>query len=159
MRLTRLSLFALLLFLGGLLLVFTASVIQWAGSSKEGAGAPGTQSFVPQRSVVMTPSPAVTAIVPTHTQTTVVEPTRAPATNTPSPALSTATPTELPPTATNTPRPTKTPVPIVRYTVRAGDNLISIAARFGTTVDAIMRANNLSSSVIYIGQVLIIPPR
>jgi LysM repeat protein len=43
------------------------------------------------------------------------------------------------------------------YTVRAGDTLSSIARRFNTTVRAIMTANNLTSTRIYVGQVLVIP--
>jgi LysM repeat protein len=43
------------------------------------------------------------------------------------------------------------------YTVRSGDTLSSIAARFGTTYQAIMRANNLSDSLIVPGQRLAIP--
>ncbi len=43
------------------------------------------------------------------------------------------------------------------YTVRPGDNLTRIANRYGTTVGAIMSANGLHSSVIYVGQVLYIP--
>jgi LysM repeat protein len=44
-----------------------------------------------------------------------------------------------------------------RYTVRAGDTLSSIARRFSTTVQAIMTANGLTSTVIRVGQVLVIP--
>jgi LysM repeat protein len=45
-----------------------------------------------------------------------------------------------------------------RYTVQPGDTLTSIAARYGTTVDAIVAANNLPNrSTIYAGQSLIIP--
>ena len=44
------------------------------------------------------------------------------------------------------------------YKVQPGDTLISIAARYGTTVDAIVAANALPSrSTIYAGQVLNIP--
>lgn len=43
------------------------------------------------------------------------------------------------------------------YTVRSGDTLSSIAARFGTTYQAIMRANNLSDTLIVPGQRLAIP--
>jgi len=43
------------------------------------------------------------------------------------------------------------------YVVRAGDTLFLIARRFGTTVDAIRRANNLTTDVITVGQVLAIP--
>lgn len=45
------------------------------------------------------------------------------------------------------------------YTVQAGDVLGAIAARFGVTVNAIVRANNLSNpDALSIGQRLIIPP-
>jgi LysM repeat protein len=44
------------------------------------------------------------------------------------------------------------------YTVRAGDTLSSIAARQGTTVNAILQANGLANAnYIYAGQRLIIP--
>lgn len=43
------------------------------------------------------------------------------------------------------------------YTVRAGDTLSSLARRFNTTVQAIMTANGLTSTVIRVGQVLVIP--
>lgn len=66
----------------------------------------------------------------------------------PSPAL----------TAAPTPRPTPTPAPTpVTYIVQQGDTLNVIAARYGTTAQAIMDANGLTSDVIHPGQVLIIP--
>lgn len=43
------------------------------------------------------------------------------------------------------------------YTVRAGDSLYSIALRNNTTVESIMRLNNLQSTSLYIGQRLRIP--
>jgi LysM repeat protein len=44
------------------------------------------------------------------------------------------------------------------YVVQRGDNLSRIAAHFGTTVSAIVQANNISNpSLIYAGQKLIIP--
>jgi LysM repeat protein len=43
------------------------------------------------------------------------------------------------------------------YTVKAGDTLFAIALKFGTTVSAIMQANNLSSTLIFVGQTLKIP--
>ncbi len=54
------------------------------------------------------------------------------------------------------------PTPLYRqeiyYSVRAGDTLAGIAYRFGTTVSAIVQANNIPNSrYIYVGQSLIIP--
>lgn len=40
------------------------------------------------------------------------------------------------------------------YTVQPGDTLSGIAARFGTTTQALMQANGLASTAIYAGQVL-----
>lgn len=54
----------------------------------------------------------------------------------------------------------KIPSPLVSedtYTVKSGDTLYAIAARFGTTIDAIRRANNLTTNVLSVGQVLQIP--
>ena len=49
------------------------------------------------------------------------------------------------------------PPPGGTYTVQRGDTLYSIARRYGTTVRALMEANNLSGALIYIGQSLVIP--
>lgn len=43
------------------------------------------------------------------------------------------------------------------YTVQPGDSLWSIASRFGTTVNAIMQANRLTTPNIYAGLRLFIP--
>jgi LysM repeat protein len=62
--------------------------------------------------------------------------------------------------------PGATPVPATSvpggtpqtYTVVAGDTLSRIAARFGTTVTALVQANNIvNPNLIYVGQVLTIP--
>jgi len=46
----------------------------------------------------------------------------------------------------------------LRHTVQAGENLTRIAAQYGTTVQAIAQANNIiNPSLIFVGQVLIIP--
>jgi LysM repeat protein len=84
-----------------------------------------------------------------------------PATAAPS-AGPTAAPT-VAPTARPTARPTPTPQPSATarprtYTVRAGDTLSGIAARFGTTVAAIVALNNITNpSLIHAGLVLQIP--
>jgi len=60
---------------------------------------------------------------------------------------------------TPTPPPV-TPLPPANsfsYTVRSGDTLFFLAQRFGTTADAIMALNNLTSASLSIGQVLRIP--
>lgn len=43
------------------------------------------------------------------------------------------------------------------YTVRPGDTLYRIAQRYNTTVESIMALNNLTSTVILVGQRLVIP--
>jgi LysM repeat protein len=67
----------------------------------------------------------------------------------------------LPPTST--PVPPSPPVCIPPYgwrpyVVRPGDTLYSLAARFGTTVQAIMRANCLNRYYLYTGEIIYLPP-
>lgn len=52
--------------------------------------------------------------------------------------------------------PAATPDTDQQYTVESGDTLYLISKAYGTTVDKIMSLNNLSSTVIYPGQVLLI---
>lgn len=56
----------------------------------------------------------------------------------------------------NVPSPSPNPG-TVQYVVRAGDSLWLIAQKYGTTVDAIKKMNNLTGDLIRIGQVLTIP--
>jgi len=44
-----------------------------------------------------------------------------------------------------------------RYTVASGDNLSSIAQRYGSSVGAIQRTNRLSGTLIKVGHTLMIP--
>lgn len=100
------------------------------------------------------------------------QPQPQPPANTPQPASPTATP--KPPTATPAP-PTATPVPpkptsappaatiqpgkAVTYTVQPGDHLWAIAAKFNTTVPALIELNNLNDpNTLYTGQVLTVVP-
>ena len=159
MRLTRLNLFAVLFLLGGVFSAFTAGVIRWAAASHESPRLAAialvpTVDIMPA-AIALTPTPQIapTKALATHT------PAKPVATNTEPPFPPTATATQMPPTATQAPDPTRTPQRAVRYTVRTGDNLTHLATRFGTTVEAIVRANNLPSTVIYAGQVLVIPGR
>lgn len=45
----------------------------------------------------------------------------------------------------------------INYVVEAGDNLYSIANKYGITVDDLKQANNLTDNIIVIGEVLTIP--
>lgn len=56
-----------------------------------------------------------------------------------------------------TPPPAPAPAYTVNYTVVGGDTLTAIAAKNDTTVTAIKNANNLTSDMIYVGQVLKVP--
>lgn len=47
--------------------------------------------------------------------------------------------------------------PYIEYTVRSGDTLWLLSRRYNTTVDAIKKANGLTSDLLNIGQVLKIP--
>jgi LysM repeat protein len=70
------------------------------------------------------------------------------------------TPTLIPFQQTATPATPTTPTPtpgVVPYTVKTGDSLISIAAVFSTTVQAIMTLNQLDGPNIRAGQVLTVP--
>ena len=74
---------------------------------------------------------------------------------TPTPAPATATPSAGTPAPVPTSPSTTTGV---YYTVQRGENLYRISLRYGTTVDAIVAANNLPDrSVVQAGQKLLIP--
>jgi LysM repeat protein len=74
--------------------------------------------------------------------------------------LSTYCATPMGPTATPSVAATPTTIVLtapITYTVKAGDTLYSLSKRYGVTVQAIMQANGLMSSVIRAGQVIWIP--
>jgi LysM repeat protein len=124
-------------------LIVVAAVVAFA-AARWPFGSAGTGTASPSPTAVAAASPSSSARV------------------TPSPA-STATPTPAPtPAATRTPRPTRSPKPTAMatrtYTVKPGDTLSAIAARFGTTVQAIAQLNGITNpSLIRPGQVLKIP--
>ncbi|HMK07525.1 MAG TPA: LysM peptidoglycan-binding domain-containing protein [Anaerolineales bacterium] len=83
------------------------------------------------------------------------------ASRTPTPSITPSPTMTLTPTITQTPPPTETATPAgpVSYVVEAGDNLTSIAQKFGVEVLLIMSFNGLSSAdQIFVGQTLLIPP-
>ena len=46
---------------------------------------------------------------------------------------------------------------LTTYVVKSGDSLWSIAQKYNTTVDDIIKVNNLKSTLLSIGQTLLIP--
>ncbi|MBN1890801.1 MAG: LysM peptidoglycan-binding domain-containing protein [Thermoflexales bacterium] len=70
--------------------------------------------------------------------------------------LPTFTPTGTP-TATPTPDPRATPLPPIEHKVQAGDTLSVLAREYDTTVELIIKFNNLDSDIIQVGQVLLMP--
>ena len=89
-----------------------------------------------------------------------------PVTGTTTPTTWAAARNPLAPAATPPPAPTAQPVvaarslpATMRYTVRTGDSLSEIAAKWGSTVAAIKSASQLRSDVIRVGQVITVPVR
>ena len=89
---------------------------------------------------------------------TPVEPTPAPTVAATATATATAAPTAAA-TPAPLPTPTSTPTPTtLRYVVQPGDNLNTIAASFGVTVEVIIVANDIADpALIRVGAELIIP--
>jgi LysM repeat protein len=83
-----------------------------------------------------------------------------------------STPTPLPGSTLSPPAGTPTPLSfqspptsaspagsagVIRHTVQRGDTLITVAASYGSSVNAIRIANQLDSDLLSIGQVLLVP--
>jgi LysM repeat protein len=83
----------------------------------------------------------------------------APSTSTGSTTSPVTSPVYTPPVVVYAPGTTVTTVTTyTSYVVRTGDNLSSIAARFGTTPQAILNANFIANAnLVYVGQLLTIP--
>ena len=93
--------------------------------------------------------PGVSTTSTTPTSTPIASPTAAPS------ATATVSPS---PTTAPTTTPTTDPSTVQQYVVQDGDTLTRIAQRYSTTVDAILRLNNLSNAqLIFRGQTLLIP--
>ena len=94
-------------------------------------------------------------LTPTATMSTTL-PITAPITATLEPTITPLPPT-VTPTLTNTPTPSPTSQVVV-HVVKRGETLGTIAAQYGVTAGAIIRANNISNpNLIYPGQKLKIP--
>jgi LysM repeat protein len=111
-----------------------------------------------------TATPVDTTATPVETtvpvETTIATPDETlPVDTTAAPVDTTAAPAET--TAPDAPVPDDTTAPAegeyFLYTVQEGDTLESLAKRFGTTVEAIMALNGLTSKTLTPGQVLKIP--
>jgi LysM repeat protein len=141
-RAVQLALFAVLLVAVGLGGVMLGSRLadqlsgRAPGSSGSGGGAPAVSA---------SPSSATPAdtLTPAATPTPDATPTAAAPLATPTPSA--------------TPKPKPLPTPVV-HVVKLGENLTQIAARYGVTVPALRKANNiLDPNVIHVGQRLVIP--
>lgn len=90
---------------------------------------------------------------PTKPTTSRSKPTVAKTTSRPRPTVAKTTSTPKP-----KPKPKPKPVPkTVRHTIKRGDTLSGLAKKYGTSVSAIQRANNLSGTLIREGKSLTIP--
>lgn len=102
------------------------------------------------------PTEAPTVEIPTE-----VSPTVEPPTAVPTDAAPTEIPTEAPPTSTPLPSPTLDTVAfpyMIPYTVVNGDTVGALATRFGSTIEAIIIANQLAPDArIFVTQQLQIP--
>lgn len=124
-----------------------------AGSETSDAAPPTVVSAV-------TPTPGGPAAPEATAPGTEVQPTQVPvAGETPAVQPTSEAGTEVsPPAATAAPSPASSGGSVVWHTVQPGQTLSSIARRYGTTWQAIARANSLSNpNQIYVGQKLKIP--
>ena len=127
--------------------VLIVAVVALAISGLRGEGSAASIAS-PSPSPVGTPAPTSTVVPSTlgviaETPASTLAPTQ--------PAMSVA------PTALPTDVPTAAPSARATYTVKSGDTLSGIAARYSTTVTALMTLNGLKDSHLKIGQVLLIP--
>lgn len=69
----------------------------------------------------------------------------------------TPTPTSLPTATLSGDAATQAAIPVVSYTVKEGDTLSTIARDYNVSTETIKQANNMTSDVVFTGQVLLIP--
>jgi LysM repeat protein len=69
-------------------------------------------------------------------------------------------PIAAPEASASAPEPAPEPARPSTYVVEPGDSLGGIARELGTTIDALIAANNLDDAdTLYIGQELVVPPQ
>ncbi len=139
----------------GLALLMVVAVVAIV-ISRSGEARPGTAGVA---GAVVSPSPAVAGATPTPSATAPLSPSPVPATASPSAGPSPSPPPDsFEPGASAGPSSSALPSPTQTYTVRSGDTLSAIAARFGTTVRIIQQLNGIAdASLIRVGQVLVLP--
>lgn len=127
--------------LNSLISLVVALAVVWAVEARR----PDAEDLL----ITLTPNPPI-AILGT--------PVADPNSNTNPPAAEAPTVADQPADPTAAPTATLDPANQQIYTIQSGDSLSAVAGRFGTTVDAIMNANELTDpNVIFVGQRLIIP--
>jgi LysM repeat protein len=152
---------------------WTPSVLMPTNTLSAGpAQAIGTQELTPTAAQTGTTAvvPAVLTSVIPDTPSSLPTSTTAAVARTPTPiqvVMATTTPTaaeapapaSLPTSAAPPAQPTPLPLPSDGFhTVQDGDTLATIAARYGTSVEAILSANSLSArQFIWLGQRLLVP--
>lgn len=126
-------------------LMLRLAAIGVGAASSPFQAAPTTTPFVARSVPVVFPSPTAVPSAP-NAPTTVPGAPNAPT---------------VAPSAPNTPTRVPTTVPATgrEHTIASGDTLLALANRYGTTVDAIVKANNFTSKdvVLQIGQKIKLP--
>jgi len=148
-------------FRGSLLALLVASILAlWLLIQPPGlpGGESGGGGVLPLPTIAASPRPTSAPASPTATASATPTQTATATATATLTATATASPT---PQATPSPTPTPTPQPppFTEYAVQQGDTLSSIAQRFGTTVDELVRINGLASQdvIIDVGQKLLVP--
>lgn len=145
----------LLLAGGALLIVLLLAIVQTVAFWQGSASSPSSPAAVSTPRPGASDAPARAAgnqqsvITPAATVTDGAQ-------SSPAGAISAPSPTPVPPT--RTPTPSLAAGPSV-HVVASGETLLVIAARYGVTLDTLMRANGLSNAnQLSVGQKLIVPP-
>lgn len=119
---------------------------------------PPTRPTTPDRTIA---SNSTSTPKPTATRTTSTRPTATRTTSSRPTSTASRSTTSKKPTVAKTTKPKPKPKPAVakttRHTVRKGDTLSGLAAKYGTSVSAIQKANGISGTMIRDGKSLVIP--